>query len=457
MPANSLKFYQKKSIIYISCAFYLLLFFGVIFYNSSFLYDQAFYYLSALETSNFNFFPVYGPQISGLENATFTPGGGLFLLYSIPLFFIKHPYSLGIFIGLISLVGILFFFQTLEKQNRETKKNITIVFFLTWIFWHNLFIEGIWNVNCYWFLSLIAFSLVIKSTKTKNRFILFLIGFLFSLILQVHLGGLCLILFLSIYFTIEKKYKINCFDFLIFFIGFIFSYFPYLIYELNHDWINTKNLMGVHHSALNLKNSLKGGIAPLIYTLQIEDFSSFKERSLPTIIAYTNLFLSIFIFLKNPLHKAVRYLLIISTILFLFFLLTKRAYYHHYVMSVIPLIIYFFSTLFFDGFHKFKKFFSFVILFYFSANIYLSVDRYVIRTSPHSFSSWYESASTELVVTPGDHNQLMNYIASVTRYKKTPKILIKESNSSCQITLGTPHLKNEYPLSLGTFYRCVKN
>src|SRR5687767_1445931 len=56
-----------------------------------FLYDEAFFYEQAFRAAQLEYFPVHGPMISGTSPQAFTPGGGVFLVYSVPFFFAAHP------------------------------------------------------------------------------------------------------------------------------------------------------------------------------------------------------------------------------------------------------------------------------------------------------------------------------------------------------------------------------
>jgi len=99
-----------------------------------------------------------------------------------------------------------------------------------------------WNPNVLPFFSLLLIYILKKAVEKKCWFYYLGVGILFGITLQLHYLALFLgpviLTFLLIFSPLKKDFKF----YLLVFWGFLIGWFPFLLFELRHQFVNLKNL-----------------------------------------------------------------------------------------------------------------------------------------------------------------------------------------------------------------------
>lgn len=170
-----------------------------------------------------------------------------YLMAPFLLLFQFNPVGLGFAVGLLSIFGLIYlFFVTKKELNKNTAYLFLILAgFAKIIVEYNRFS---WNPNLLPFFAFITLYFLIKFYQSENIGYLFLFGAFFALSLQLHylafLLGLTIIIF--ILFNYKKtlsllKWK----NLIILTASFLIFYSPLIIFDLRHQFINSKNLIKV--------------------------------------------------------------------------------------------------------------------------------------------------------------------------------------------------------------------
>jgi hypothetical protein len=277
----------------------------------AFWFDPARDFLLALQNhSN----PTLIGQPSGIPGVFYGPYWIWFISFLMLIF--KDPRVISFFLLTLPYFLIFPFFLY-----QITKKLGLVIFFSLWLLFilnFNGYANQIWNINLFplFILSAVYFSLEIYIKQSFSKLFLFTSGILTGLASSFHLSlGIPLILGIgsfhilsSIIFTKGPKttrIKISLFSFLLFLVGLIISYTPFILFELRHSFqqistfINTvkqslvydlsvvgqtglsdQQIIAHFFERLNLLLGLQSAIAPLVMLVLLGLFiASFKKKN----------------------------------------------------------------------------------------------------------------------------------------------------------------------------------
>lgn len=232
----------RKEIIFSFFVFLLFSFFR--FYNLpkrlSFDWDQEYYSYQVKNILNGDL-TLIGPRVNNDKGFFLAP---YFFYLLVPFYLIKklHPQSLFYFVIFYNLLFFIITFYTLKK----TFHFKTVLFFL--FFWsiNPLLISfdvTPWNAN--WVILGIVITFLVLYTiyqDKENIFNWIFLGLNSGLFFHFHFQFVFIIFFsfLFIIFFLKKKI-LNYFRKILFSLGcFLFTFFPLFLFDLRHNFLNTK-------------------------------------------------------------------------------------------------------------------------------------------------------------------------------------------------------------------------
>jgi hypothetical protein len=170
-----------------------------------------------------------------------------YLMAPFLLLFQFNPVGLGFAVGFLSLAGLVYLFLITKK---ELNKN-TAYFFLVLAGFAKIIVEYnrfSWNPNLLPFFAFLTLFFLVKFYQSENIGYLFLFGAFLAFSLQLHylafLIGLTIIIF--ILFNYKKTFSfLKWKNLLILATSFLIFYSPLIIFDLRHQFINSKNLIKV--------------------------------------------------------------------------------------------------------------------------------------------------------------------------------------------------------------------
>lgn len=178
-----------------------------------------------------------GPSTSFFTKYGNLPFGPYYYYFLFPFFLIsKHPYFFtSIFIILFALISL---WITNLKILSFAEKLIFLLFFTFSLnsIYHTTFI---WNLNLAMLLGFILYLVFLTkkekifSSKLKTFFFAFILGAIF----QIHYALFFLFVGILLIIAKEKTKKVP-----LFLLGFIISFFPFVIFDLRHNFLISKML-----------------------------------------------------------------------------------------------------------------------------------------------------------------------------------------------------------------------
>jgi len=333
----------------------------------TFLGDQGRDAIVIKRIITFEHFPALGP-VSSVGQVFLGP----FFYYLMAPFlalFRLNPVGLAFGSAFYSTIGIIFAYFILKKIDQKTANIFLVLSTFSWILIHNARFS--WNPNLlsfFSFFTLYFFSLFFE----KNLFFPFLAGMFFSFSTQLHYLGFLLaptliLFFLMNYKKILKQLSLFIKKIISFLIGFLTFYLPLILFDLKHQFLNTKNFLNLFTGEGIIKSAS-------FYQRFQETLTNFFKFTFNLKINYWLSFiffvLLFFYFLKkNFFHKKPLFqLLFLSFFVFIlsFSALNSFRYYHYYNTIYLNFFVIL-AILFADTFliNLLTKIFVFVFLIFF--------------------------------------------------------------------------------------------
>lgn len=279
-----------------------------------------------------------------------------YLIAPFLLLFNFNPIGLAFGIALFSIIGIIVTYLIVKKECNP-KTAFLFLLFISFSFVNIQASRFSWNPNLlpfFSFLTLYFFYKTVKSTAKKSNGILYavLFGAFFSFSFQLHYLSTLLFLPILIFSAIEFFKGKKKFEFLgkifVSITSFIFFSIPLIIFDLRHDFLNSRNLIKLFtEQGVLSKSSFFARLTETVGTF----FTNITTQPIPlfvSILVLTGLFL-IYLLIKKETHLFLAiHFVNIFTYLFAFSLLSSARhphYFHPIYLSFFIVLSYAFSLL----------------------------------------------------------------------------------------------------------------
>jgi len=192
-----------------------------------------------------------------------------------------------------------------------------------------------WNPNLLPLFSLLTIYFFIKALKTKKKLFYLLFGAFLSFSFQLHY--LALALFLPIIILALPKLISKFPYFLISLFSFIFFSSPLIIFDLRHQFLNSKNLISLFKTSSSIKTNLLKNILDTFSTLNRYLFNT-NFSNLINIILLIAIIIFLFTYLKRKKDQIFNFQLIFLLSLFVLSLYSGEKH-PHYLAVLYPFYI----------------------------------------------------------------------------------------------------------------------
>lgn len=266
-----------------------------------------------------------------------------FLYLLIPAIIISaDPIFLTAYIALFNVLTVLLLFFFVKKFFNE-KTALIAAAFLAVNPWAIIFSRTIWQQNVLMFFTLLFFWSLFSFWQTKKPTSLIWAMLWLGVTTQIHQLGILLIIPFIVALILSRK---NLFfkNFLIGLLLIIILYFPFVLFEINHDWYSLENIFFYQAAPSHLASE------SLIYPLQLittrgfnytfgDDYQNFLLGTVSwplldnLLLITTVAALCYYLFKKSTQNK---FMLLWFLILPLFLLWTKNQVYQHYFILGLP-------------------------------------------------------------------------------------------------------------------------
>lgn len=266
-----------------------------------------------------------------------------YLIAPFLLLFNFDPVGLAYGAAFLSVVGIILSYLIVAKEFDK----LTAVFFLLLVSFSFVNIESSrfsWNPNLLPFLSFLTLYFFYQTTKTNKLIYAILLGAFFSFSTQLHY--LAFFLFLPIVLTILTKQLsiVQLLNYLITFFSFLFFSLPLLIFDLRHQFLNTKNFLKLF-SQQQIVSPQNNTVAIFLFfglIIFLVFLKKIKQNNF-VILNFLNilLFLLAFSFLSAPPHPHYFGPIYLSLFLIIAYILVSLKKLLKKIVWVIGIIIFF--------------------------------------------------------------------------------------------------------------------
>lgn len=194
--------------------------------------------------------PLIGPRVVG-DNGFFL--GPYFFYLLLPFYFLTalNPIAIIYFVVFISLI---FFITTYFSIKKIFNQKIALIYLFLWgvlpltvnidrITWNPILIP----------LSFSSLLLIIISIKNK-AFNFILLGFILGLTFHFHFQGLFYVIFVMSY-LLKSSFN-NLKNYFLIILGFLLTFIPLLVFDLRHEFINSKIFINFFFSSNSIPHSL---------------------------------------------------------------------------------------------------------------------------------------------------------------------------------------------------------
>jgi len=277
-----------------------------------------------------------GPATSFSGNYGNIYFGPYYYYFLLPFYLISQsPYFMTAVFPILFIISIVLFFSV--KELKFHQKLITGLL-LTFSWFSLYYTRFLWNLNLAFLLSFVLFSLFLKFKKIiiKHWLMSLIFGLISGMIFQIHYGMLFLYISLLVFFFKNKK------NLLLYLSGFILSFFPFLLFDIRHEYVISKNILSYIYSLFTPHN---GGLS--VYSFfsifaKIFDYYLFPLTSINNwlkIISALSIYVYV-IFFNLRKRKEINLFIALSFIIFLFsFFIFKRSF--DYYMACFMIWFYF--------------------------------------------------------------------------------------------------------------------
>jgi len=227
-----------------------------------------------------------------------------------------------------------------------------------------------WNPNLLPLFTLLTVYFFIKSLKTNQWFYYLLAGCFLSFSIQLHYLSLFIIPIIGLIYLINFKLK-NLKNYLLVIFGFLFFSLPLLIFDLRHNFLNSKNFFKlITNSGQQKTNYLNNFLETFNYLNQY--LFNFKINSILVLIILFLLIINFIFIIKKKDH--IKLFLSFFFFLLFFFSFYSGPKHPHYFSNLYPIYIIIISY-YLEYLTRFKleKFLVFIFLVSF---IFLNFQKY---------------------------------------------------------------------------------
>lgn len=186
-----------------------------------------------------------------------------YLISPFLLVFNFNPVGPSVMVAILS-VATVFLIYHLGKKYFSENTGIVGAFFYAISPPTIIYGRSSWNPNVVPFFSIVFMLSVYKIIIEKKSHFMFLSGLMFGILIQLHYTSLYL-LFVLIVSAIATKTKISLKSIGLFFIGSIITFSPFIIFELRHEFTNTRAVINFLTAASETKGIR---ITQIISTIQ---------------------------------------------------------------------------------------------------------------------------------------------------------------------------------------------
>jgi len=201
--------------------------------------DQAESGMAALDIWRNKKLTLIGPQISATYNGRLLFQGPvtyyLFLLFL--LFGGWNPVKASYFFMLFAGILIFFLFYGIKKITNKKVAYVTVLIYSFLPYYIN-YTRFLWNSTFQLTFSILFIYFYSFYKKNKKLKYFFISSFFLGLLFQFHYQFILVILSFIIYFLFFKKISVK--EWFIFIFGVILGFSPLIIFELKHQFYNTK-------------------------------------------------------------------------------------------------------------------------------------------------------------------------------------------------------------------------
>ena len=247
--------------------------------------------------------------------------GSYYYYFLLPFYLISQSayFMTGVFPALF-IVGVLLFFLLKEFKFGQ-KFIISLLLVFSWFSLY--YTRFLWNLNLAFLLSFILFSafLVFKKRIVKHGLLSLIFGLISGMVFQVHYGMLFLYVSLLVFFFNQRK------NLLLYLLGFIASFFPFLLFDIRHEYVISKNILSYVSSFFKFNgtgasiNSLISIFAKMFeyYLLPLVSVNYWVK-----VISALSIYLSVIIFHLRKKREVNTFIAMSFIIFFLSFFVFKR-------------------------------------------------------------------------------------------------------------------------------------
>ena len=283
------------------------------------------------------------------EFAIFTGPALIYILCFVYLIFSFNPIGVVISAAVLSLVTTILFYLL---GSRIFSKQIGLMSAL--VFGGSYFLSNYdrsWLLFSFFIISLLIFYFLYMSLKTKKITFLVFLSLFTGYSFQVHITAIFFpVIIVASFLLLRPKFKLKAYFISI--IIFLISFIPIILFDLRHDFLNTRGILkllvssGQTHYLVNAKK---------LVTLLFENSAAVFMPNFPKIALTISAFLLIFILVSSKLLKEAKVIILLWLLIPLFLLLPyKNNIPEYYLMATFPVLV-FLGGIFGDCLFKFNR------------------------------------------------------------------------------------------------------
>ena len=179
--------------------------------------------------------------------------GPIYYYFAAPFLFLANynPVGPSVMVALFGIATVYLVYK-LGKEFFSEKVGLAAAFLYAISPVAIVYSKSSWNPNIVPFFSVVTLYFLYKGKEKNNKILLFLSGLTFGVLMQLHylatfIGAVMLLfIFFSSLSGVKEKiksFKIFLKNSLIVFSGFFLGFLPFFVFELRHNFLNTKNII----------------------------------------------------------------------------------------------------------------------------------------------------------------------------------------------------------------------
>lgn len=291
------------------------------------------------------------------------------------LIFRFNPVGPAFGVALFSLIYILVNYFIIKKLIDE-KTALISSFFIAFSSVMIEFSRFSWNPNLLPLFTLLTVYFFIKSLKNNQWYFYALTGVFLSFSIQLHYLALFLVFsvgFFYLFFLLKnfKNIKKILINYSILILNFLFFTFPLLIFDLRHNFLNSKNFLNLLKNSESNFSSKINNFFDSFYFLNYYSFNISLNKFFIYFLIFLFFLSLFFVFKKN---SPIKFILFIFNLIILFMTFYSGPKHSHYFMILYPL--YYVLIAYFLGFNL-ENFFGKILVFVFIIGfLFLNWEKY---------------------------------------------------------------------------------